>query len=260
MKPKIIFIHGMFLTAKSWEKWVPYFEGLGYPCEAPPWPLHDREPAAMRADPPAGLGTLGLAEVYRHYEEIIRREGGRVLAIGHSVGGLIVQKLAAAGLLRAGVCICPVAPNRMLSVDWDFLKNSAAITNPLAGDEPYEMTGETFRENFGNTMSEEESRRAWQEYAVPESRKVLRDILGEEGQIDTDKPHVPLLFLAAREDKIIPDSLVRHNAHAYTDTRSYHESFDFTGRGHFICGQDGWEEVALRAANWLELHRQGDRA
>jgi hypothetical protein len=27
---------------------------------------------------------------------------------------------------------------------------------------------------------------------------------------------------------------------------------EFPGRGHFICGQHGWEEVADYAANWLE--------
>ena len=58
--------------------------------------------------------------------------------------GLVAQKVVAEGLARAGVCICPVAPNKMLSLDWGFLRNTASMTNPSAGDEPFEMTEALF--------------------------------------------------------------------------------------------------------------------
>jgi len=254
MKPKIIFIHGMFLTGKSWEAWERYFQELGYECESPSWPLHDAEPSELRANPPAGLGELSLADLHSYYAGIVSQESEPPIVIGHSLGGLLVQKLTADGLIRAGVCIATVAPNGMLAFDWGFMRNSAAITNPFAGDEPYEMTPEIFHKNFGNTMTEAVSNAAYEKYAVHESRQVLRDILGDEGKIDLKKPHVPLLFIGAAEDEIIPNSLVRRNAHAYEDPRSYHEFIFFSGRGHFICGQNGWEEVAQGTANWLDAH------
>jgi hypothetical protein len=46
MRPKIIFIHGMFLNPASWEQWLSYFEEFGYSCEAPAWPLHEGDSAA----------------------------------------------------------------------------------------------------------------------------------------------------------------------------------------------------------------------
>ena len=254
MKPKIIFIHGMFLTAKSWEEWVAYFTALGYECEAPPWPLHQGEPPQLRAKVPARLGKLSLADLHDHYRSIVRKEPEPPIVIGHSLGGLVVQKLMADKLVRAGVGICSVAPNRMLAFDWGFLRNSAAITNPFAGDDPYEMTPEGFHQNFANTLSEAESNAAYEKYAVHESRQVLRDIMGDEGHIDLKAPHVPLLLIGAQEDVIIPSQLVRRNAHAYEDERSHHEYTDFSGRGHFICGEPGWEEVAEKTANWLTGH------
>ncbi|GAA5117347.1 alpha/beta fold hydrolase [Luteolibacter yonseiensis] len=260
MKPKIIFIHGMFLTPKSWEKWVGYFENLGYECHAPAWPMHEQEPALLRENIPADLGSLGLATLYRHHAALLEKQLTPPVVIGHSMGGLLMQKLAAAGLIRAGVGICSVAPNRMLAADWGFLRNSASITNPFAGDEPYEMTPELFHQNFGNTMTEEDSNSAYRDFAVHESRQVLRNIMGEDGQVDVDQPHVPLLFLGALEDEIIPNTLVARNAHAYTDERSHSEYFGFSGRGHFICGQNGWEEVALHIANWLESHLAATRS
>lgn len=252
MKPKIIFIHGMFLTAKSWDRWVAYFENLGYDCYAPPWPLHEDDPTLLRNNMPDHLGDLGLATLYRHHAELLEKQLTPPIVIGHSMGGLLMQKLAAAGLIRMGVGICSVAPNRMLSLDWGFLKNSASITNPFAGDHPYEMTPEIFLQNFGNTMTEEDSNAAYLDFAVHESRQVLRNVMGEDGHIDVDQPHVPLLFIGAAEDRIIPSSLVERNSLAYTDANSVATFVEFPGRGHFICGQDGWEEVAEHIARWIE--------
>ncbi|RYD37471.1 MAG: alpha/beta fold hydrolase [Verrucomicrobiaceae bacterium] len=260
MTPRIIFIHGMFLNPKSWVPWIEFFKSRGYQCEAPAWPMHDGDPAQLREMTPVSLGDLSLATLHRHYAAILEAESQPPVVVGHSMGGLLMQKLAADGLIRAGVGICPVAPNRMLSLDWGFLRNSASITNPFAGDEPYEMTPELFHQNFGNTMTEDESNAAWQALAVNESRQVLRNVMGEDGEIDTSLPHPPFLFVGAEKDEIIPSSLVQRNAHAYSDERSHSEYVEFSSRGHFICGQNGWEEVATQIANWLEAHLGADRS
>lgn len=260
MKPAITFIHGMFLNSKSWEKWVTWFQERGYTCEVPAWPFHSGDPAEIRRQPPWELGTLGLATVHSFYRDFLKSKQEHSILIGHSMGGLLVQKLVAEGLARAGVCICPAAPNKMLSFDWGFLRNGASITNPFAGDEPYEMTEALFHQNFGNTMSERDSAAAFAKYAMPESRKVLRDLMGAEGTVDVEIPHVPLLFVAAEKDEVIPASLVKRNSLAYTDERSHRECVEFSSRGHFICGQDGWEEVALGISNWLDSHVHSNRS
>ena len=256
MHPTIIFIHGMFLTGKSWDKWVRFFEQRGYRCLAPSWPLHDGEPAQLRASIPEGTGELSLEMVINHYARIAIAERVKPIFIGHSVGGLVVQRLIAGGLGQAGVCISSVAPNKMLSLDWDFLRNSAMIANPFKGDVPVEMTPEGFHKNFANTMSREASDAAWNEFAVHESRNVLRDCLGKDGQIDLTLPHAPLLFLAGDSDRIVPDELNQKNARAYTDERSITDFTEFPGRGHYLCGQSGWEDLAHRAAIWLTAHAQ----
>jgi pimeloyl-ACP methyl ester carboxylesterase len=260
MKSKIIFIHGMFLTAKCWSDWIGYFQSAGYDAEAIPWPLHDADPADLRANPPAGLGKLTLRDLHGYYRDALSQESVPPVVIGHSLGGLLAQKLLADRLVSAAIGICPVAPNRMLAFDWGFLRNSAAITNPFAGDDPFEMTPEGFHRNFANTLSKAESNAAFKNHAVHESRQVLRDIMGDEGHIDLKAPHAPLLLIGAERDEIIPASLVRRNAHAYEDERSHHEYAEFSGRGHFICGEPGWEEVAARIENWLAGHLSAIRS
>lgn len=256
MKKKLLFIHGMFLTGKSWEHWVPYFEQRGYDCVAPSWPRHENDPAHLRAHVDPGLGELALETVTSHFA---KRAGGldAPILVGHSLGGLIAQKLVERQLAAAAVCISSVAPNAMVSLDWGFFRNSLKITNPLKGSQPFPLTPEGFQQNFANTLSSTQSLHHYERYAVPESRNVLRDAMGQAGHLDLAAPHVPLLFIGGDRDQIIPDKLNRRNAEAYTDRDSVAAFKEFPGRGHFICGEPGWEEVAGYVADWLQQHGLG---
>jgi pimeloyl-ACP methyl ester carboxylesterase len=248
---QIVLVHGMFQNPKSWEKWIGYFNGLGYECVAPAWPLHDGEPAELRANPPAGLGELRLTTIIRSIEAVVTGLD-RPVMIGHSVGGLITQLLAGRGLLSAGIAIDSVAPNAMLDFDWGFLKNSAVIANPLKGDEPIFMDAKTFHGSFANSLSEADAAREFERTATHDSRNVLRDCMGEDGKIDLEKDHAPLLLIAGEKDQIVPAHLSEKNADAYGEGAGIVTFKEFKGRSHYICGEPGWEEVATFAAQWLE--------
>ncbi len=172
--------------------------------------------------------------------------------IGHSVGGLVVQRLVNKGLAAAGVAIDSVAPNKMLAFDWGLFRNTLQIANPFAGDKIFEMTPEGFHQNFANTLGEAESHAAWEATATHDSRNVFRDCLGEAGEVDVTLPHVPLLFIGGEKDQIIPPELNEKNAKAYTDETSITVFREFPDRGHFICGEPGWEEVAAYVTAFLE--------
>jgi pimeloyl-ACP methyl ester carboxylesterase len=251
MQKKILFVHGMFQNGVSWDRWVSFFGHRGFECAVPDWPCHEGVPATLRSDIPPELGRLTLAEVVDVFEAECRASSEPPIIIGHSVGGLVAQILAARGVAAAAVCISPVAPNDLLALDRHLLKNVTAITNPLKGHEPYLMTPEGFHENFCNTMSAEESNKAYEVTATHDSRQVLRDCLGKTGHIDLAAPHAPLLFIAAESDHIIPAALVRRNCEHYTHKESRAEHVKFPNRGHFICGDAGWSQVASYAHDWM---------
>jgi len=252
MKSTIIFIHGMFQNANSWERWADFFTAKGYNCIVQSWPLHEGEPANLRANPPAGLGELKLATITGKYRQLAASQTEKPIIIGHSVGGLITQILVNEGLASLGVAISSVAPNGMISIDWGFAKNSAMIMNPLKGDEPFLMDLEGFQGAFANTLSIEQASEPFERTATHDSRNVLRDCLGEDGKVDLDLPHVPLLFIAGEEDQIIPYELCKKNAEAYTDEISSTTFHNFAGRSHFICGEPGYEEVVNTVSQWIE--------
>lgn len=251
MPNEIVFIHGMFMTPKSWENWTSFFSNHGYTCHAPAWPLHDAEPAELRAHVPSGTGDLVLSDVIAEMERAVLACATPPIVIGHSVGGLITQVLVNEGLASAGVCVSSVAPNAMLSLEWHFLKSTMPILNPIKGDEPQEMTPERFHETFANTLGEAESRQAYERYAVHESRNVLRTSLGSAGQVDLKKPHAPLFFVTGAADHIIPASLVKTNFEAYDTEAGIKEIQIFEGRGHFLCNEPGWQEIAEAVEGFL---------
>lgn len=255
MKRTIVFVHGMWQNAKSWKKWIDYFEQRGYNCVAHSWPLHEGVPAELRKNVPEGLGDLVLDDVVTPIEQYLTTLNEKPIVIGHSVGGLISQILVARNLVNLGVSISPVAPNTMLTLDWPFFKNSLTVTNPFKGDEPFYMTPEVFHSVFANTLNDEQANEAFEETAVHDSRNVLRSCMGPSGHIDLDMPHVPLLLISGQEDQIIPHELVEKNSKAYKGETSEVSYKNFMNRSHFICGEPGWEEVAGHIYNWLEAHK-----
>lgn len=108
----IIFIHGMFQSPQSWDKWIERFSAKGFNCQAPAWPLHDGEPRELRENPLRGLGDLRLRQIVDSIEQRIASGAGLPVLVGHSVGGLIVQILLNRGLAVAGVALDSVRPMR----------------------------------------------------------------------------------------------------------------------------------------------------
>jgi pimeloyl-ACP methyl ester carboxylesterase len=247
----IMFIHGMYLNGHSWAPWLEPASARRYTGLTPSWPYHDGEPAALRARPDPGLGRLTFGRVTAYLKGLIDALPERPVLIGHSIGGLLVQKLVNDGYAAAGVCISPAPPLGVLSFDRHFWRANFPHVNPFAGNRPVVMTRERFHDTFCNTMSRSDSDRAFDQYVVPESRNVPRSTLTTQARIDFSRAHVPLLFLGGDADHLTPLSMVRRNARRYASTAGVLDVQAFEGRSHFICNQPGWEAVAEYALDWL---------
>ena len=107
----LVFIHGMYMNAASWDAWRNRAEAAGHTTTAIEWPGHEGNPADLRANPPEILRTLTFPDLVDKHEREIRAIDGPVTLVGHSIGGLLVQALLARGLGAAGVAISPAPPS-----------------------------------------------------------------------------------------------------------------------------------------------------
>lgn len=244
----IVFIHGMFLTGRSWDPWVRRFEAAGYRCLAPSWPGREGEPAALRANPDVALRTLTLGAVVDQFSALIRTLPSLPIVVGHSMGGLVAQILLSRGLARLGVAIDSAPPRGVSSFAFSHLRANAPVLWP--GSSPIVPTLASWRYAFWHTGGEDEVRAAFEAQVVPESRLVGRGPIGPEGAVDFAAKRGPLLMIAGELDHIIPASLNRANAARYA-TSAPTELIEMKGRTHYLCGQPGWEEVAGEVERWV---------
>ncbi len=254
MNPPIIFIHGLFFTPRSWAAWESFFEWRGHPALAPAWPWHVGEPAAARTRPPAGFDELALENVVETYARVVEAQDSAPILVGHGVGGLVVQRLIAAGYGEAGVCLASVPPNRLLSSEVGAFCALAMRAESLPAKGLIELTPDEFHRDLGNGLERAMAEEAYRKLVVPGSRRVLRDCLGRAGEVDLERPHAPLLFVSGDRDRMVPDALCEMNARAYKDEGSVSDFMLFPGRGHFLIGEPGWEQVAENVEHWLATH------
>lgn len=247
----IVFIHGLFMNPNSWENWMKFFQDLGYNCYAPAYPYHSGTPSELRQNIDLKLGDLTFGQVIDSLCSFIDKLEEKPILIGHSMGGLAVQKLIELDKGVAGICIDPAPPKGIFSFKWSFLKANFPTINPLKGNSICMPSVKWFHYAFCNTMTLEETQVEFDKYVVPESRNIPRSSTKEDGKIDLHKPHSPLLIIAGEKDHIIPSSLNKKNHKAYKDKNSITDFKEFEGRTHYICGQKNWQEVATYISTWI---------
>ena len=250
---EIIFIHGMFLTPSCWNDWAAYFVAEGYSVAAPPWPLHEGTTHDLRQpEKLAALGKLEFHQVLGYYRELLKKKATKPILIGHSMGGLIAEILLAEGLADSAVAIDPAPMKGVISLKYSFLKSNWPAINPFAkSDKPIEMSEKDFAYAFANAQSEQEQNRLYNEYYVPESRRVGQAPTTDIAKIDAKIPRGPLLILGGSEDHVIPASLTLKIFDYYKNSPSYTEYRELAGRDHSTILSAGWRDVAAGVGGWL---------
>lgn len=252
--PDIVLVHGMFMNAESWAGWVDRFTARGFRVHAPSWPGHEGAPADLRRDPPEILRALTLGEVIQAHRDLIAGLPEKPIVIGHSMGGLVAQRLLNEDRAAAAVAIDSAPPRKIFTTRWSFLKANLPVVNPFKGSAPFLFTPDQFRYAFCNTAAPEQAQAMYEALVVPESRQVARGAAGPDGAIDFARAHAPLLLISGERDNIVPYDLNEKNHRAYTHAGSVCAYRMFAGRDHALCGAAGWEEIADFVEGWLREH------
>ena len=258
----IVLINGLWMTALSWEHWAERYQQKGFKVVARSWPGMEGDIEELRRNPAKEIGNLGVTEIADHYEAVVREQSSPPIIMGHSFGGLFTQILVDRGLGSAGVAIDSAPAKGVLGLPFSTLKVSLPFTiNPFNLNKVGALSEGQFHYAFGNLLSEEESKKAYERYAVPGPDHVLfqasvanfnpRSATAVNFHND-DRP--PLLMIAGGKDHIVPASTTKANFNLYKKSKALTDYKEFPERSHFTLGQAGWEEVADYALEWALEH------
>jgi non-heme chloroperoxidase len=259
----VVFVHGLWLHATSWDPWVDFFRQAGYAPVAPGWPGEADTVAEARSHPDRVAGT-GINDVVEHYAGIIRALPAKPVVIGHSFGGIVVQRLLAQDVAAAAVAIDPAPIKGVLFLPPSALRvASIVLRRPAHRNEAVSLTAEQFRYGFGNALPAQECADLYEKWAIPSPGKPLFEAAlanftpGSPAKVDTrNKTRGPLLITAGGQDHTVPPQISMQTRRLYHRSPAITDLREFPDRGHSLTIDHGWREVAQSALDWLrQRHR-----
>jgi non-heme chloroperoxidase len=250
-RPPVVFVHGAWLLASSWDPWRTLFGEAGYATLAPGWPDDPETVDEARANPSVFAGKSNK-EVADHLEEVVSQLDRKPAIIGHSFGGLFTQILAGRGLSAASVAIDPAPFRGVLPLPISALRSAwPALHNPFNRGRAVSLTYEQFRYAFANAVTEDEAHELFQKFAVAAPGKPLFQAAGAnvnpwtEDKVDTKNPdRGPLLILDGELDHVVPWSIANASYRRQKRNAGITEIQLIPGRGHALTIDSGWREVA----------------
>jgi len=245
----VVMIHGAFCGGWAFEGWRAPFEARGHKVLTPTLRHHESR------DPPPALGITSIQDYLQDMAALIDRLGEAPILIGHSMGGLIAQLLAARREVRALVLLAPSAP-------WGVLPSTPF---EIASAQALYMAGEFWKiplwpsqwiaaANALDRVSEDKRDEIFSRF-VPESGLATFEImhwamdLKRATQVDPRAVAAPILCMTGKHDRVNPPGTVRRIAQRYRGRVVFEE---LAGHSHWLIGEPGWEKIAARALNWLQ--------
>ena len=261
-KTPVLFIHGLWLHASSWQPWQDLFAEAGYEPVAPGWPGDGDTVEATRANPDA-VANKGIDEITDHYAKIIDALPAPPILIGHSFGGLIAEKLLGMDRGAAAIAIDAAQIKGVLQLPLSSLRATLPVfANPANRHKAVSLTAKQFRYSFGNTLSEEESNALHERWTIPSPARPLFEAATaafsphSPDNVDTaNEDRGPLLLTMGGRDHTVPAAITKSTLKQYRDSAAVTDLVEFADRGHSLTIDAGWREVAEACLGWL--NKQG---
>lgn len=251
-------IHGAFCGPWSFDALRAPFEAAGFRVHAPALRHHDRG-----REPPAALGRVSLLDYAKDLEAQIAGMDEAPVILGHSMGGLLAQMLAARGRARACVLLAPSAPWGV----WPSTLFEIASAQTLlisGGDYRGTLIAPSYKIAAAHSLDKLDAAARSAAYArfVPESGQATFEImhwsfdLRRAAHVRARDVSCPMLCLVGSDDKINPPATVARIAARYHGRALFDE---VPGHSHWLIGEKGCEKIAARAVKWLDLVIAGEK-
>jgi len=240
----MLFVHGLWHGAWCWDvHFLPYFAQRGYACFAPDLRGHGASPGRE------GLRWTSLDDYVADVVGVVETLDHPPILVGHSMGGLIVQKCLEVRPAPAAVLLASVPPTGLLATTLRFLARypwavlKSALTLSVY---PLVSTPGRYRDLFLSAEVPERDVHRFHSQVQEDSFRALLDMLVPDLPHPQSARPTPMLVLGA-DDFIVRARQVRATARAHGV-----EAEIFPGMRHAMMLDHRWRRVAERMAEWLE--------
>ncbi|QLH38721.1 MAG: alpha/beta fold hydrolase [Defluviicoccus sp.] len=241
----LLFVHGAFGGAWMWDQhFLPYFADRGWEVHALSLRGHGKSDGAEL------VRFARLRDYVADVEQVLDDMSEPPVLIGHSLGGMIVQKCLHRRSFPAAVLMASAPPHGTIGTLFGM-----AFTNPhllrelsfaLAINPDLTEAKAISRALFSEDTPEELVRR-YMPHFQEESMLINLDLLGLDLPPSLPLLDLPVLVLGAEKDQFIYEGALTATAATYRTKAEI-----FSGMAHAMMLDHGWETVAARMAGWLQ--------
>jgi len=241
----LLFVHGSFTHAGIWDvNFLPYFAERGYEAHAVSLRGHGGSEGRER------LHWLSLTDYVTDLGDAVRGIGGLPVLIGHSMGGMVVQRYLRTNKARGAVLMASVPPYGM----WDSTVGMAFRDPMLVHQLGMLMTfgpgvvsiGAIRRAMVSDRVPAEEVARH-EHLFQSESQRVVIDMLAFDPFSWLPEPSLPVQVLGAADDAFLAPAQIEATARAFGTKATI-----FPDMAHGMMIEPDWRLVADAIAGWLE--------
>jgi pimeloyl-ACP methyl ester carboxylesterase len=237
----VLFVHGYFVDASIWTPWLEFFAARGIAAFA----VHLRGRAGSR--PSTDLGRASIDDFVNDASTVARHLRGPVV-VGHSMGGLVAQKLAERGDVAAAALLTPAPPRGISVLSPRVAMLQLKYMPAILRSRVVRPGREDLRELVLNCVppAEQEILLA---AMIPDSGRAGRDMSVTGVPVDASRVRCPMLVVAAEHDRFIPPRIVERVARRYAAPLEVARD-----HGHMLIAEPRWEQLADRVERWIGEH------
>ena len=232
-RPPLLFVHGLGHGAWCWDQWRAAAEEAGYPAYA----------VSLRGHGESS-GRLRTALLSQYVDDVVRTAveelPGPAVLVGHSMGGLVVQKALARYAARAAVLVAPVPKHPAVASLMAIARRHPLDALKIMGGGSLPLRPDYLFHELDDAEARRLADRCGGESALVQYQLLMHRPAGP----PLGSP--PVLVLATPDDRLVPIAGVRA-----TGARYGARIEEFPGMGHDLMLDARWREPLTAMLDWL---------